>query len=882
MSTEKEPDPFQVASDIISSKNSPPYEVIMPLAQAMAREYRFDYARLLIANYRRRPPPEGVEKPLDRDDRRKLIQKHSLYTYKDPDLPGPDRLDRALAILAELGPLEETTDPETLGQAGAIHKRKWELDGQRLHLERSLGYYERAYAGGIRADDGWTAVNTAFVHDLLADQERAEGRPASPQAEQHREKADKIRDKVITTLSSEEPRYIAANEAAPDDKKKDLKWLYASLAEALFGRERYGEAGVALEKFVASSPDPWEKDSAARQLGRLFFLRSRGGEPTPAARQALAPLLGDNPDAIQSTFVGKVGLALSGGGFRASLFHLGVLAYLAEMHLLRYVEVLSCVSGGSIVGAHYYLALQKALESRADGAMTQADYVKLVDDVAEQFLRGVQKNLRMRLLGNPWKTLMIAIGRGYSHTDRAGELFERHLYRDAGKEPRTERYMNELEVRPFGTPLPFNPRRDNWRRADKVPVLVLNATAMNTGHNWQFAATWMGEPPGDLGRGVDANDWLRRLPYASAPDAHKKVRLGFAVAASACVPGLFRPLEIKHLYKGGWNVRLADGGVHDNQGVATLLEQECTILLVSDASGQSPSQKHPGTDVLTVSLRANDILMGRVRQEQHRRLAALQAAGRIRGLMFIHLRKGLVPQPVNWEGCDEDARHFLDYETNGTAAHAGDRQVPDDIQRQLAGIRTDLDTFNDVEAYSLMTSGYLQAQADLPQALRRFAAPQVPGKKWFFLRVEDLYSSAGEASGRSEKLKSLLSAAEYRAFKVFRLSGPLRALVAALALGAAAGLWITRRQWSTWSVDIPGTVLAGAVLAAVVIAVVGRVAEGRLKNFATSIPRRTLWLGLALVGPLLVWPALWTLDRLYLHKGRMGLPGPHHGRRKKA
>ena len=45
----------------------------------------------------------------------------------------------------------------------------------------------------------------------------------------------------------------------------------------------------------------------------------------------------------------KLGLALAGGGFRASLFHLGVLRRMAELDLLRYVQVLSTVSGGSIV-----------------------------------------------------------------------------------------------------------------------------------------------------------------------------------------------------------------------------------------------------------------------------------------------------------------------------------------------------------------------------------------------------------------------------------------------------------------------------------------------------------------------------------------------------
>src|SRR5450755_3324242 len=71
----------------------------------------------------------------------------------------------------------------------------------------------------------------------------------------------------------------------------------------------------------------------------------------------------DSPAARESAFIGKVGLALSGGGFRASLFHIGVLARLAELDVLRRVEVLSCVSGGSIIGAHYYLQLRETLET---------------------------------------------------------------------------------------------------------------------------------------------------------------------------------------------------------------------------------------------------------------------------------------------------------------------------------------------------------------------------------------------------------------------------------------------------------------------------------------------------------------------------------------
>ncbi len=61
----------------------------------------------------------------------------------------------------------------------------------------------------------------------------------------------------------------------------------------------------------------------------------------------------------------RIGLALSGGGFRAAFFHVGVLARLAEIGLLPKVEVISTVSGGSIVGAAYYLRLQRLPQREA-------------------------------------------------------------------------------------------------------------------------------------------------------------------------------------------------------------------------------------------------------------------------------------------------------------------------------------------------------------------------------------------------------------------------------------------------------------------------------------------------------------------------------------
>jgi len=51
----------------------------------------------------------------------------------------------------------------------------------------------------------------------------------------------------------------------------------------------------------------------------------------------------------------KIGLSLSGGGYRATIYHLGTLRKLKEMELLDKVDVISTISGGSITGAYYGL-----------------------------------------------------------------------------------------------------------------------------------------------------------------------------------------------------------------------------------------------------------------------------------------------------------------------------------------------------------------------------------------------------------------------------------------------------------------------------------------------------------------------------------------------
>lgn len=673
------------------------------LAADVLRDHQqFGYARRLLSRVR-----SSVS------DSEELRQQHALCTYKDLELPAGRRLDRALEILKEGGPLEQSTSAETLGIAGAIYKRRWEVDAKRADLESAMWCYRRGLDQRDQVERWYAGVNAAFVADRLAAlEDQALGE--SGEAERLRQEADRIRSDIT--------HHVVGG---------DRGWNDATLGEALFGLGRFDEARTSLASAASKPSDLWRHETTAMQIAALGQLR--GVTDNPGAVQALAAFVGGHPGALRRVSVGKVGLALSGGGFRASLFHIGVLARLAECNVLRRVEVLSCVSGGSILGAFYYLKLRQLLQRMADADVTTADYVTLVQEVADEFLAGVQKNLRGRLgrdLGDDARMLFTK----YSRTDRAGELFEELFYGPL-REGTDAWRMPDLVVRPAGRGDSFSLRYENWLRQAKVPMLVLNATTLNTGHSWQFTASSMGEPPLVTDERVDASRRLRRVHYRDAPalEQLRRPKLGKAVAASACVPALFPPVTLERLYD-GIDVELVDGGVHDNQGVASLVEQDCTVILVSDASGQLRDDVDPKRWLVNALARSNSILMKRVRGAQYEDLLSRRRSGTLRGLMAVHLTKGLPARPRDWSECEERWTPEDDALPNDSVAPYG---LDPRAQRAMAELRTDLDTFSDDEAYALMAAGYVMTKHDLAGALHDLAEPDPAFKvdDWPFAEV---------------------------------------------------------------------------------------------------------------------------------------------------
>ena len=741
---------------------------IQDLAERFNNSRYFGYARRLFERAREHPDARRQPEPRVL----KLLQRHALCTYRDLDLPA-SRFAEALAILEQGDLNRPDASSETLGLAGAICKYQWKLRGQRRDLERSLHFYERGAVPVIEHDQGYTAINAAFVLDMLAKLEQAE---APDIASQRTSNATAFRERIAASL----PALPAQRSYA---WLKSAYWFFATLAEACFGLRRHDEARYWLREGLALNPPEWQLESTARQLVDLAAAQGQELSDGSDAYRTLRLLVGDAPAAaLRAITTGKVGIALSGGGFRASFFHIGLLARLSELDVLRDVDVLSCVSGGSIIGVHYYLEVRRLLQEKADGEITRDDYIAIVHRLERDFLAGVQKNLRTLLFAGWWANFWSIVCRSYTRTVYLGELFERYLYKRVADRHVGPRQLNETFITPKDGPPDFNPKIDNWRRSAKVPILLLNATTLNTGHNWQFAVSWMGEPPLGTSSPIDHNEILRRMYYWEAPTAYKQIALGQAAAASACVPMLFDPIELNGLFPDRL-VRLVDGGVHDNQGIAGLLEQECTLMLVSDASGQTNTEDRPNAEALGAALRTNNILMARVREAQLRELDLLRRSEALRGLVFLHLKKDLDVQQVDWTDCP-DPSGPADRPTVLTSYG-----IPKSVQRRLAGMRTDLDTFSESEAYALMLSGYRMAKSEIQGCVSGWSAASPVPEAWDFLRIEEIVTRAPERELEHARLLRLLSVGAQRGFKVWRLRPLLGVTLGTIAVAALAAVY---------------------------------------------------------------------------------------------
>jgi tetratricopeptide (TPR) repeat protein len=185
-------------------------------------------------------------------------QQLALATYKSKKPDAVAALLAAREVLEKLQP-HTSTDPETLGLWGAIHKRLFELKNDPADLDESIWAYEKGF---YVKNDHYNGINLAYMLNV-----RAANTPDPRAASADVVQAERIRRRVAGIT-----RAMLASGIKDDDGKTDPQetfWVSASLAEALAGSGQKEEADKLREEITKTVPEQWMVDTMNEQLGKL-------------------------------------------------------------------------------------------------------------------------------------------------------------------------------------------------------------------------------------------------------------------------------------------------------------------------------------------------------------------------------------------------------------------------------------------------------------------------------------------------------------------------------------------------------------------------------------------------------------------------------------
>lgn len=267
----------------------------------------------------------------------------------------------------------------------------------------------------------------------------------------------------------------------------------------------------------------------------------------------------------------RIALCLSGGGFRATLFHLGVVKQLSESGELSRVRIVTAVSGGSILAAHMALNWDSYLQGGS-----------ALDRMVREVIDFAQRDVRGRLVRR-WLLAPILFPVMGSKVFRRISLLEAEY----------SRLYRGSDLRVLG---PANDSRDR-------PNFFLLGTSMTSGDACAFSSV-----------GIEK----RETQYE-----RQMFPLARAVAASSAFPPLFPPVTLtrddldQSPAKFPHNFEcISDGGIFDNLGIRWVLERtsrDFDRVILCDASaplGWNVESRF--SSLVTRTVRATDILMRRV------------------------------------------------------------------------------------------------------------------------------------------------------------------------------------------------------------------------------------------------------------------------------
>ena len=298
----------------------------------------------------------------------------------------------------------------------------------------------------------------------------------------------------------------------------------------------------------------------------------------------------------------RIGLSLSGGGYRATIYHLGTLKKLKELGILKDIDIISTNSGGSITGATYGLygedfdrfeeILRKGVKSSVvKGILKSWRFILIILLVLSWFITIIY------FLTNNYVWLSFFVFILFIITF----LFFQFQLLPISK-------LNERMYNKF-----FFKRKTLSDLSDNMK-LAINSTNLETGRLFTFSKGKMGDSFYDYPKEGKA------IKFRS--DSFPIAR---AVAASTCVPFAFTPIRIsKDFYVDEKDIsrakpRLVDGGVYDNQGAHKITQTNSSysseVVIVSDAGNTIPF-KHTYRNTLTMLIRTSDIFMNRIKNLQ--------------------------------------------------------------------------------------------------------------------------------------------------------------------------------------------------------------------------------------------------------------------------
>ncbi len=183
----------------------------------------------------------------------------ALVTYKRKERDGGDAaaigaLEEAERALDFCEP-ETSTDPETLGLAGAIQKRLWERTGEEAHLEKSIGFYERGF---YVKQDYYNGINVAFLYTLKALQTEDDF-----DAIVYYGHGNLIRERVADVCL----RLMGSDSYAG---RGDKEWVVQTLAQAYLGMGKEARAQALMPTIAELSRGSFDMDTFRRQNQQLI------------------------------------------------------------------------------------------------------------------------------------------------------------------------------------------------------------------------------------------------------------------------------------------------------------------------------------------------------------------------------------------------------------------------------------------------------------------------------------------------------------------------------------------------------------------------------------------------------------------------------------